>query len=100
MERISLFLRTNETPSAINEKRFLVVLRSPTNDGIIRREMKTIKAENQYVPASIASATSIASVLVEPLISAVLLLVRSGTPKNEAAVDSRANSAAATGTMP
>ncbi len=43
-----------------------------------------MNAENQYVPASIASATSMARVLVEPLISAVLLLVRSGTPKNEA----------------
>src|SRR6476661_10474304 len=100
MERISLFLRTNETPSAINEKMFLVVLRSLTNDGISRLEMKTMNAENQYVPASMASAMSMARVLVDPLIRAVLPPDRSGTPKNDAAVDSSANSAAATGTMP
>src|SRR6476619_7583255 len=101
MERISLFLRTNETPSAINEKMFLVVLRSPTNDGISRLEMKTMNAENQYVPASMARAMSMARVLVDPLIRAVLVSPeRSGTPKNDATVDSSANSAAATGTMP
>src|SRR6478609_6790471 len=100
MERISLFLRTNETPSAINEKMFLVVLRSPTNDGISRREMNTMNAENQYVPASMANATSMARVFVEPLISAVLPPVRSGAPKNDASVDNNANSAAATGTIP
>ena len=47
------------------------------------------------------SAMSMARVLVDPLISALLSPPEtSGTPKKEATVDSRAKITAATGTMP
>ncbi len=46
------------------------------------------------------SAMSMASVLVVPLINAVLLLETFGTPNSEASVESRTNNVAATGTMP
>ena len=45
-------------------------------------------------------AMSMASVLVVPLINAVLLPETFGTPNSEASVESRTNNVAATGTMP